>query len=58
MVIPNRASTNVYLTEGSLKGFDDPNLGGAPSFLEKREIQQILEAALEGDLPIRLLVDG
>lgn len=40
LVIPNRVSVNVALTEGSLKGFDDPTAqGGAPSFLEKCEIQ-------------------
>ena len=48
---------NVALTDGSLKGFDDHVKDGTPSFLDKREIQEILDAALEGNLQIRQLVD-
>ena len=53
-----RPSEDIILpSELAKTSFKDPFISSGPSFLEKRELEEIFFHALNGNLPIRELVD-
>ena len=54
ILLPSEQQEQKISFLSSMRGLNDQ---GGPSFLEKRELEDIIYAALNGNLPIRELVD-